>query len=317
MAARLCREEREEIACRLAEGWSASSIARWLGRVVSTVTREIARNANHDGSYRAASAQRRADMAAKRPKPRRLANRRLAGFVNDHLKARLSPQAVALLGERRGMAMSHETIYREIYRSDSLLDRRAREWLCRPRPGRKRRQRTSRTYLEPLGEFRSIWQRPDRSRPGHWEGDLLIGKQNRTACVVLCETATGYTLIGALPNGQGTIHVTNVVSSLFAKVHPDLKHTLTWDRGRELTQWRRIENATGLDIYFCDPRSPWQKGLVEGTCGLLRRWLPRHRAIPTDQHQLDTTTWWINHMPRYKRSGQTSRELYHRIATTS
>ncbi len=317
MAARLCREEREEIACRIAQGWAASSIAHLLDRAVSTICREIVRNGNHDGSYRAASAQRRADKAAQRPKPRRFADSGLAEFVSNHLKARLSPQAVALLCQRRGIAVSHETIYREIYRGDSLLDRRASQWLCRPRPGRKRRKRTSRTYVEPLGEFRSIWERPDRYRPGHWEGDLLIGKQNRTACVVITETATGYTLIGALPNGQGTIHVTNVIAALFETVRPDLQHTLTWDRGRELTQWRRIEDTTNLDVFFCDPRSPWQKGLVEGTCGLLRRWLPRHQPIPTNQNQLDTVTYWLNHMPRYKRNSQTTHELYHQLATTT
>ena len=317
VAARLCREERDEIACLYSAGWSGAAIARVLGRAPSTVCREIARNSNSDASYRGATAQRRADRAARRPKQRRFQDEDLARFVSEHLEQRLSPQAVALLCQRRGTPVSHETIYREIYRPSSWLDPKAHQWLCRPRPGRKRRQRTSRTYHEPLGVFRTIWERPDRTRPGHWEGDLLVGKQNHTACVVICETSTGYTLVGALPNGQGTIHVTDVIATLFSHVPGDLRHTLTWDRGRELTQWPRIETATNLDVYFCDPRSPWQKGLVEGTCGLLRRWLPRHQDITPNQHELETITKWINHMPRYKRGGATTHELYTAIATTS
>lgn len=317
MAARLCREEREEIACRVSEGWPVSRIARVLGRAPSTVGREITRYANADGRYRAGTAQKRADRAARRPKQRRLADNGLAQFIEAHLQQRLSPQAVALLCHRRGTPISHETIYREIYRPDSHLSRHASEWLCRPRPGRKRKRRTSRTYHEVLGAFRTIWERPDRTRPGHWEGDLIVGQQNQTAAVVVCETSTGYTLIGALPHGQGTSHVTDTVSALFATVREDLCHTLTWDRGRELTRWDRIEHATGLDVFFCDPRSPWQKGLVEGTCGLLRRWIPRHQPIPTNQTDLEAATWWINHMPRYKRGGHTTWELYSRIASTS
>lgn len=317
MAARLSHAEREEIACGVAAGKSFRQIGRELGRSASAVSREVGVGSNRDGSYRAHSAQRRAARRAKRPKRRRLADPQLQRLVARYLRERLSPQSISLLCARQGITISHETIYREIYRRDSYLPPQALRWLPRPRPGRHRRRRTSRRYQEPLEGFRSISQRPHRGGPGHWEGDLLIGSRNQSACVVLTETGTGYTLVGALPNGQSASAVTEVINQLFTQVPNRRRQTLTWDRGRELTQWRQIEADNHLQVFFCDPRSPWQKGLVEGTCGILRRWLPRHRPIPTNQTQLEAATYWINHMPRYKKAGATTTELYHRVATTT
>lgn len=317
MAARLSLAEREEIACGLAANKSHREIADEIGRHHGTVSREVARGCDRRGRYRASVADRVAGLRAKRPKARRFDDHALTHRVNRQLKERLSPQAIALLCARDGSPVSHETIYREIYRPDSRLHRKAVKWLCRPRPGRKRRRRTSRLYVEPLGAFRSIWKRPKRVGAGHWEGDLLIGSRNKTACVVLCEVGSSKTLVGALPGGQGAEHVTDVIDHLLNAVPTWRRRTLTWDRGRELVRWQDVERRTGIKVYFCDPASPWQKGLVEGTCGLLRRWLPRTGPIPTDQQQLERAVWWINHMPRYKRGGRTAQELYDGVATTT
>jgi IS30 family transposase len=229
------------------------------------------------------------------------------------LEEKHSPMTVSRL---IGGGVSHETIYRELYRG-RFGDPRA--VLCRPRRSRRRRTRTGR-YPDNLGAYKRISERPDiGGEPGHWEGDLLVGSDNRTAAVVITERASRICLLGALPQGRNADHVASVVIRLLGSVPTPIRRTLTWDQGRELTRWPRIEAAAGIPIYFCEPRSPWQKPLVENQNGLLRRWLARHLPMPRSQATLNRIAHRLNHTPRRILRWHTATHTYHQLtaATTS
>ena len=310
---RLSLSEREEIAVGLAAGESLGVIGRRIGRCSSTLSREVARNSNRDGGYRALGADRKTRERARRPKRRVLDDPQLCRRVRKMLRGKYSPMTVSRL---IGGGVSHETIYQEIYRK-RFGD--PREVLCRPRRSRRRRTRTGR-HPETLGEYRPIATRQVdvRSEPGHWEGDLLVGHDNRTAAVVITERSSRICLLGALPEGRNADHVASVVTRLLAGVPAPMRRTLTWDQGRELTRWPRIEADLGIPIYFCQPRSPWQKPLVENQNGLLRRWLARHLPMPRSQTTLNHIARRLNDTPRRILQWQTARDTYHQliVATT-
>jgi IS30 family transposase len=233
--------------------------------------------------------------------------------VRRMLREKHSPMTVSRL---IGGGVSHETIYQEVYRGRFGDPRGV---LCRPRRSRRRRTRTGR-YPETLGDYKPITARQGdpSSEPGHWEGDLLIGHDNRTAAVVITERRSRICLLGALPQGRNADHVATVVTRLLGAVPAPMRRTLTWDQGRELTRWPRIEAAIGTPVYFCEPRSPWQKPLVENQNGLLRRWLARHLPIPRSQATLDRIARRLNHTPRRTLGWQTATETYAQLiaATT-
>lgn len=315
---RLCLVEREEIRVGIERGWSLRRISRGLGRAASTVSREVQR---HGGrlEYRAVTAQRRAAARATRPKPGRLENSpQLAAQVRELLEAGWSPAPIAHWLTSRGEPISTETIYRECYRAGSALGPDAWRLLVRVRPSKRRRRRTRRSDRRPLGEFRLITERPPITTAGHWEGDLIVGAANRSAAVVMTERQSRYTIIGAL-TAQTASHVAQVVTNLMTDIPPPLRQTLTWDQGRELAHWPHIETATGTTIYFCRPRSPWEKPLVENTCGLLRRWLARRSNLYRPQQELDTIAHLLNTMPRRSLNWNTAQTRYDqlRVATTS
>lgn len=308
---RLSLSEREEIAIGVATGESLGVISRRIGRCLSTVSRELARNSNRDGGYRALGADRKARERARRPKRRVLDDPRLCRRVARMLAEKHSPMTVSrLMG-----GVSHETIYQEIYRR-RFGDPRV--VLCRPRRSRRRRTRTGR-YPETLGDYRPIAARgvDVTTEAGHWEGDLLVGHDNRTAAVVITERSSRICLLGALPQGRNADHVATVVTRLLATVPPSMRRTLTWDQGRELTRWRLIEDTLGTPIYFCQPRSPWQKPLVEHQNGLLRRWLARHQPIPRSQATLDHIAQRLNHTPRRILHWATATETYDQLAAAT
>lgn len=216
-----------------------------------------------------------------------------------------------------GRPISHESIYQAVYRG-SFGD--PREVLCRPRTKRRRRTRTGRDP-RPLGQIRLVSERravlPDEM--GHWEGDLIVGKQNRTVAAVLTERHSRYLMIGALPEGRHADHVAAVITQLLQPLPPQLRKTLCWDQGRELTRWKRIEDHLGIIIYFCQPASPWQKPLIENTCGLARRWLARNQPIPHNQHLLDHYAHLLNTTPRRSLNWNTAHDTFNtlRAATTT
>jgi IS30 family transposase len=155
--------------------------------------------------------------------------------------------------------------------------------------------------------------------PGHWEGDLLVGKRNFTVAVVLSERRSRLTLLGACPQGRNSTHVAAVISRLLSSVPPQLRRSLTWDQGSELARWADIEANLDIPVFFAQPRSPWQRPLAENTCGHLRRWLPRNHPIPNNQTTLDRIARTLNSMPRRTLGGTTATNAYDRltVATTS
>lgn len=315
---RLCLVEREEVRVGVERGESFRAIGRRLGRAGSTIAREVARNGGRQ-AYGAVAAQRRSVERCRRPKVSRLgADPELAALVRARLEGGWSPAPISHWLAGRGVSISTETIYRECYRPHSALGEGAWQLLVRPRPGRKRRRRT-RTHRtsQPLGVFRPLTQRPTLDRPGHWEGDLLVGADNRSAAVVLTERHSRLTLLGALTN-QTADHVAHVVCQLLATIPTHLRRTLTWDQGRELARWPTIEHRLAIGVFFCQPRSPWQKPLVEHTCGILRRWLPRNSHLYRPQPELDHIAHQLNTMPRHILGWHTAQHRYDQLreATT-
>lgn len=319
---RLCLAEREEIRVGLAADKPFALIGRELGRSTSTVSREVARNGSRRG-YVAHVAQRRADLRAQRPRQLRLeADAVLRRRVRAGLKLRFSPQTIVRQLAADGLTISAETIYRACYHPRVPLGSDAYRLLCRPRRGRIRRRRTTTGHTPlSLGAFKPISQRPGdiATESGHWEGDLIVGARNLTATVVLTERCSRLTLLGALPEGRNADHVAAVVIGLLSQVPPQLRRTLTWDQGRELARWQRIETTLGTPVYFCEPRSPWQKPLVENTNGLLRRWLPSGTPMPRNQTAINRINRLINSIHRPSLGWNTAAAAYDQlsVATTS
>jgi transposase, IS30 family len=229
---------------------------------------------------------------------------------------RHSPMTVSRLLSAEGCSVSHEAIYQEVYRHRFGDPRRV---LCRPRRSRRRRTRTGR-IPDNLGDYKRLADRPGdpRVEPGHWEGDLLVGADNKTAVAVITDRFTRKALLGALPHGRNADHVAEVVTGMLDKVPAELRRSLTWDQGRELTRWARIEAATGTPIYFTEPRSPWQKPLVENQNALLRRWLPRNQTMPRSQATVDRIADLLNLIPRRVLGWASANNAYDRlrVATT-
>jgi transposase, IS30 family len=313
---RLSLEERVEVQAGLRAGESVRRIAWGLGRAASTISREVSRNGNSRGVYTALGAQRKAQERARRPKRRRLDDARLRGRVRRLvLEERHSPMTASRLLAAQGCGISHEAIYQEIYRGGFGDPRTV---LCRPRRSRRRRTRTGR-YPDNLGDYRRLADRPGdpRAEQGHWEGDLLVGHDNKTATVVITDRYTRKTLLGALPKGRNADHVAEVVTRMLIGVPAEMRRSLTWDQGREFTRWTRIEAAAGTPIYFTEPRSPWQKPLVENQNGLLRRWLPRNQPMPANQPVLDRIAHRINTIPRRVLNWSSANDAYDRLAAAT
>jgi len=315
---RLSLDEREEIRAGLERGDSAAEIARMLERSTSTVTREVRRNGGA-GRYRAVAAQQRAAECARRPKPSRLAlDPALTHRISGCFAKGWSPAPIAAHLTAAGTAISHETIYRELYRPDTVFGDQWKD-LCRPRPTKRRRRRT-RTGRDskPLGPIVLVQHRTAdiHTEAGHWEGDLICGSASTSAAVVLTERTSRRTLLGALTS-QTAAEVGPVVTRLLAEVPPQLRLTLCWDQGRELARWPTIAAALGIDVYFCQPRSPWQKPLVENACGHLRRWLPKKANLYLPQPHLDTIAHNLNTMPRRSLMWQTPNHTWDALVATT
>lgn len=313
---RLSFEEREEIAVRHAQGWSTRRIGWLIGRCHTTVARELKR-LDSSGRYRAHIAHRQALWLARRPKPRRVdLDPELRGRIARFLALRLSPMTISWRLRSAAGPISHEAIYRAIHAGRFGDPRRV---LCRPRRFRVARTRTGRDN-KPLGMVKLIDQRPAgfAREPGHWEGDLLVGKQNRTVAMVLTERVSRIVRVVALPGGRNADHVADQLIGVLASTPSHLVKSLTWDQGRELTRWPRIETETGIKVYFCHPGSPWEKGLVENVCGMTRRWMPRTEPIPHNQTILDQYTQLLNTMPRRSLNWQTAEQVFDTltVATT-
>jgi IS30 family transposase len=304
---RLSFEERERVFVGVCRGESDSEIARALGRHRSTVGREI-RRCGERRHYRPLQADRAARRLAQRPKPTKLASYpRLVAAVQKGLERRWSPQQISFRlkldhPDDEGMRISHETIYRSLYvQSRGEL---RRQLTANLRTGRSTRRSRGRTAARGgIAEMVPIAERPaevdERRVPGHWEGDLLIGAENKSAIATLVERQTRYVLLARLGHDRTTAHVVEALKARIAELPAHLLKSLTWDQGQELAAHQRFTSATGIQVYFCDPRSPWQRGSNENTNGLLRQYLPRKLDLATrSQLELDQIAADLNSRPR-------------------
>lgn len=303
----LSAAEREEISRAVVAGLSMRSIARQLGRSTSTISREIARNGGAQ-EYRAEQAEHRAWRQTQRPKPCLLsANERLRGVVADKLQANWSPQQVSgwlreVHHNEPAMQISHETIYRSLFiQAKGVLKK---ELIAHLRSGRAiRRGKTSTQKGQPRGivDAVSIRERPaeaqDRAVPGHWEGDLICGSKN-SYIATLVERHSRFAMLVKLDNRE-TLTVVDALTNLVQRLPEGLMTTLTWDQGKELAAHKRFTVATDVKVYFCDPRSPWQRGTNENTNGLLRQYFPKGIDLSVfTQGQLDAVADQLNTRPR-------------------
>ena len=299
--------EREEISRGLVEGLSVREIAALLQRAPSTVSREIARNRGRS-KYRAALADDRAWIAAKRPKTCLLAkNKKLRKLVAEKLQEDWSPQQISgwLAATKRGptMQISHETIYRSLYLKTRGVLQRELIACLRSRRTMRRGKRSS-TEGQRRGQIIdavSIRDRPSeietRATAGHWEGDLIAGARN-THIATLVERYSRYLLLVRI-NGKDTASVVGALIQKVKQLPQGLLLSLTWDRGTELAMHKVFTKETGIPVYFCDPRSPWQRGTNENTNGLLRQYFPNGLGLSSySQHDLDVIALRLNRRPR-------------------
>jgi IS30 family transposase len=315
-SARLSLDDRVNIKVWLEAGESFAEVARRLSRSTSTISREVGGRAGR-GGYAPMAAHRRAGERARRPKPSKLAaNAELCARVIGDLEQLWSPTQICtrLRGEfadRPEMWVSHETIYKSIYiQGRGELRRELARCLRSGRAQRRPQGRIERRGRIP--DMVMISERPaeveDRAVPGHWEGDLIIGKNNKSAIATLVERSTRYVLLARIRDQRAE----TVRAALLERVGTLPEHlwrSLTWDQGREMAEHRLFSIATGIDVYFCDPRSPWQRGSNENTNGLLRQYFPKGTSLrDITQDQLDAVAVQLNGRPRETLGFQTPAE---------
>jgi IS30 family transposase len=306
---RLSLEEREEISRGLAAGLSLRRIAADLGRSPSTISREVAGNGGAR-RYRATVADQRAWTRATRPKTCKLAaNPALAGIVSEKLQRRWSPQQIAgwlklTYPDDPGMHVSHESIYRTLFvQARGALRKELTAYL---RTGRVIRRAHGVRLPDGRGArpgIVNISERPaeaaDRAVPGHWEGDLVFGK-GMSPVATLVERSTRFLMLVGLPDGNHKADaVADALAAAVRHLPQHLARSLTWDQGHEMAEHKRFTHETGIQVYFCDPKSPWQRGSNENTNGLLRQYMPRRldfRALTQDD--LDAIALELNERPR-------------------
>jgi IS30 family transposase len=302
---RLSIDEREQIHAGMERSESIQAIGRLLGRAASTIKREVDKNLHHQrygtpGSrgrnrtqpwnYSPHLAQVRADrQAGARARPAKLAvNQRLREEVQSKLGLKHSPEQIARrlredFPDEPEMWVSHETIYQSIYvqgrgglRRDLALCLRTGRAVRKPHRTTDARQARGQARIKGMV---SISERPqeveDRAVPGHWEGDLITGTQNKSAIGTLVERTTGFVMLLHLPHDHGALAVQEAMIGAISRLPDALRGTMTWDQGIEMANHTQITLATDMKIYFCDPASPWQRGTNENTNGLLRQYFPK------------------------------------------
>jgi transposase, IS30 family len=319
----LSQDDRIEIADGLARGEPVKAIAARIGKSYQSLYREIARNRKPGGRYQPWYAHGQAHLRRKRPRARVFAaDAELAAVVAGRLARRWSPDQISRWLRRRytrrpDWHVCTETIYEAVYRGLVV-------------PVSPRLLRTARTYRHRRGRGRSrdgalrqcttikpIRQRPaaveSRRQAGHWEGDLIIGAGQRSAIATLVERKTRYAMLVPLPGGHAAVSVADALIGAFTMLPAGLRRTLTWDQGNEMFQHARIEQATGLRIYFADPHSPWQRGTNENTNGLLRQYLPKGTDLDSyPRHELQHIAAELNDRPRLCLADRTPAQLMRR-----
>ena len=316
---RLRLAEREEIRIGLAAGVSLRAIARTLDRHHGTIAREVAHNGGRE-AYRAYRADDRALHLTRRPRATKLAtNEPLRAEVELKLSERWSPQQIARHLQRAfahdaSMHVSHETIYQSLFvQTRGSLRKELTAYL---RSGRTRRKPNGRRETRgKITNMISIRERPaeaeDRAVPGHWEGDLILGRHQRSAIGTLVERSTRLVMLLALPDGRTAPAVRAALAKQILTLPEALRRSLTWDQGKELAEHQRFTVDTGVRVYFCDPHSPWQRGSNENTNGLLRQYFPKGTDLSVhDQAHLDAVADQLNRRPRETLGGIPPAEAY-------
>lgn len=321
---RLTFEQREDLAMLHAKGLSDAEIARQLGCHRSTVGRELTKGTTVRDKqlpvYRASTAQKKSEWRARRPKTSKLAaSDRLRQVVQAELEKEHSPEQIANrlrldYPDDLELRVSHETIYQAVYIQGRGALRR--DLHVRLRTGRALRK-PRRTTGERRGRIPgmvNIAERPpeadDRRVPGHWEGDLITGANNQSAIGTLVERTSGFVVLLHLPTDHGADAVAEATIDQMSQLPETLRRTLAWDQGSEMTNHAQIAAATDLDIFFCDPHSPWQRGSNENMNGLLRQYFPKGSDLSVYQADyLDYVAAKLNNRPRKRHGWRTPAEV--------
>lgn len=308
---RLELEDRIVIQIRVREGWSHAAIGREIGAHPATVGRELARN-TVEGQYWARLGQQRADQARARPRiPKLDSNPVLRTAVIEGLNNHFSPRQISQRlrrdhPNRHDMQVSHETIYQALYvqgkgalRQELRVEQALRSGRTHRLPTSRLPRRASRPWLAGC----LISQRPaeaaDRTVPGHWEGDLIIGAHHQSALITLVERSSRFTLIRRVSTGWAATTIADDLTAMMGDLPQVLKRSLTWDQGPEMSEHARFTLSTQIKVFFCDPRSPWQRGTNENTNGLIRQFHPKGTDFrQVTDAQIADTEYYLNIRPR-------------------
>jgi transposase, IS30 family len=325
---RLSLAEREELSRGLVAGHSLRRIAARLGRAPSTISREVAWNGHRD-SYRAWRADKSAVSRAQRPKLAKLAiNPRLCREVERRLLEHWSPQQIGARLVRDypddlEMRVSHETIYRSLFvQARGALRKELTACLRTGRTQRRSHKRTEQSGSGRLQNMVLISERPaeasDRAIPGHWEGDLIIGKGGRSAIGALVERSSRYVVLLHLPHGRTAEHVRQALTRQLSTLPAQLRRTLTWDRGKEMADHVRFTVDTDIGVFFCDPHSPWQRGSSENSNGLLRQYFPKNADLSIHTRaDLNAVARKLNNRPRQTLNWMKPSEVFCRYVAST
>jgi len=324
---RLSLGEREELSRGLVAGDSLRTIATRLRRAPSTISREVAWSGPR-GRYRAWRSDGEAVNRGRRPKPAKLAiNSKLCREVERGLRVRWSPQQIAArlicdYPDDLDMRVSHETIYRTLFvQARGALRKELTTCLRTGRTQRRPHMRIERSGAGRLQNMILISDRPqeieDRAVPGHWEGDLIIGKGGRSAIGTLVERSSRYVVLLHLPHGRTAEDVRAALTRQIAKLPAELRRTLTWDQGKEMADHVRFSTDTNMVVYFCDPHSPWQRGSNENTNGLLRQYFPSKADLSLHSAaHLNAVARELNNRPRQTLNWMKPSEVFSRTVAS-
>ena len=319
----LTQDDRIAIADGLHADQDLKLIASMIGKSFQTVYREVKRNSKPDGQYQPWWAHNEALRRRQRPKPGKIAARvELAAVVRTKLAGKWSPQQIARYLVRShpddpAMQVCAETIYLALF-AGALGKKEGKL-----RTGRCRRKRHRRGVAEPnkIKNMRPIAQRPatvlNRQEPGHWEGDLIIGKKMTAAIATLVERTSRYLILVHLPAGYKAPQLRDALIEQFGQIPPAMRKTLTWDQGREMARHAQTEAAIGTMIYFCDPHSPWQRPTNENTNGLVRQYFPKHTDLKVHSAEdLARVALELNQRPRLVLGDRMPKEVMTDLLTT-
>lgn len=324
----LTRADRIQIADLRGSGMGIRAIARMMGRSASTISRELSRNAHpNNRQYHPYAAHDRARLRKPRPKVRKIAsNPALHTFIQQGLTLRFSPEQIhyrlkAEFAHDRNMQVSIETIYQSLYiQGRGELKREIARALRTGRTMRKPHRQSNKRQVRFSNPMVMISDRPaevkDRAVPGHWEGDLIIGKEQHCAMGTLVERSTRFTMLVHLPGTHDATSVRDGLMRTIATLPIELRKSLTWDQGSEMGEHHRFSIETNTQIYFCDPASPWQRGSNENTNGLLRQYFPKgthmHQYSAEDLARVATE---LNIRPRKTLGWKTPAECFNMLLT--